>query len=210
MNLKDVWRTCNKIAVAIFRIGLDFWSYFLPLDPNKNCLISGIRTILITFSYLTYYLWSILQSPNLFRYFLDHCNDWLEFQIRKYANCAIIFGYRTGEFSIRNYVKLFAEMVLIYTFPSRCNIKWNFLFDLHLIVPNFANNLPLVDGLEWEDPLHINSLKSHEERQLNILITKIASLVNMRKLILKPYFQDYELVWTILNLNEIISKLYFI
>nr|CAI5818126.1 unnamed protein product [Callosobruchus analis] len=42
--------------------------------------------------------------------------------------------------------------------------------------------------------MHTNRLSISEERRLNVLITKIASLVNMRKLILRPYFQDYELV----------------
>ncbi|KAJ8950488.1 hypothetical protein NQ314_007875 [Rhamnusium bicolor] len=58
----------------------------------------------------------------------------------------------------------------------------------------FKKNAPLVDGLEWEDPMHTNRLSISEERRLNVLITKIASLVNMRKLLLRPYFQDYELV----------------
>lgn len=62
------------------------------------------------------------------------------------------------------------------------------------IVPQFSNNPPLVTGLEWEDPLHVNRLSISEERRLNILLTKIAALVNFRKIILRPYFQDYELV----------------
>ncbi|KAJ8961552.1 hypothetical protein NQ318_014804 [Aromia moschata] len=60
-------------------------------------------------------------------------------------------------------------------------------------MPEFSKNAPLVSGLEWEDPMHTNRLSVSEERRLSILITKIASLVNMRKLILRPYFQDYEL-----------------
>ncbi|CAH0558988.1 unnamed protein product [Brassicogethes aeneus] len=65
---------------------------------------------------------------------------------------------------------------------------------IHDSIPDFAQNAPVVNGLEWEDPLHVNRLSISEERRLNILITKIASIVNMRKLILRPFFQDYELV----------------
>ncbi|KAG5882903.1 hypothetical protein JTB14_020171 [Gonioctena quinquepunctata] len=65
---------------------------------------------------------------------------------------------------------------------------------IHDSVPQFSDNAPLVSGLEWEDPLHTNRLSISEERRLSVLLTKIASLVNMRKLILRPYFQDYELV----------------
>lgn len=49
-------------------------------------------------------------------------------------------------------------------------------------------------GLEWEDPLQVNRLSVTEERRLSLLITKIATVVNMKKLVLRPYFQDYELV----------------
>lgn len=62
------------------------------------------------------------------------------------------------------------------------------------IVPQFGANKPIVTGLEWEDPMHVNRLSISEERRLNILLTKIASVVNMKKMILRPYFQDYELV----------------
>ncbi|XP_069672044.1 uncharacterized protein [Periplaneta americana] len=65
---------------------------------------------------------------------------------------------------------------------------------VHDSVPKFANNAPLVTGLEWEDPFHVNSLSVLEERRLHLLLSKIASLVNLRKLILRPYFQDYELI----------------
>lgn len=41
MKLEDIWRICNKIRAAIFRVGLNLWEYYLPLDPNRNCLISG-------------------------------------------------------------------------------------------------------------------------------------------------------------------------
>lgn len=57
-----------------------------------------------------------------------------------------------------------------------------------------GKNEPLVTGLEWEDPMHVNVLSQSEERRLKLLITKIAALVNMRRLVLRPYFQDYELI----------------
>lgn len=49
-------------------------------------------------------------------------------------------------------------------------------------------------GLEWEDPLHVNILNDTETRKLNLIITRIAVLINKRKIVLRPYFQDYELV----------------
>lgn len=61
-------------------------------------------------------------------------------------------------------------------------------------VPNFGKNKPLITGLEWEDPLHVNVLSCTETRKLNLIITQIAVLVNKRKIALRPYFQDYELV----------------
>lgn len=42
--------------------------------------------------------------------------------------------------------------------------------------------------------MHMNRLSMSEERRLSLLITKIASLVNLRRLVLRPFFQDYELV----------------
>lgn len=44
MRLQDVWRTCNKIRAAIFRVGFNLWNFYKPLDPNNNCLISGTVT----------------------------------------------------------------------------------------------------------------------------------------------------------------------
>lgn len=61
-------------------------------------------------------------------------------------------------------------------------------------VPDFSKNKPLVTGLEWEDPLHVNVLSATELRRLCLIITQIAVLINKRKLVLRPYFQDYELV----------------
>lgn len=57
-------------------------------------------------------------------------------------------------------------------------------------------NQPLVSGIEWEDPMQVNRLSMSEERKLNLLLTKIATVVNMRRLVMRPYFQDYELVST--------------
>lgn len=42
--------------------------------------------------------------------------------------------------------------------------------------------------------MHENSLGPAEERRIDIIMAKIASLVNIRQLILRPFFQDYELV----------------
>lgn len=71
-----------------------------------------------------------------------------------------------------------------------------------------AKNKNWVSGLEWEDPLHVNRLSESEERRVKLLITKIAALVNMRRLVLRPYFQDYELV--MLLIFSFIYSRYFI
>lgn len=55
-------------------------------------------------------------------------------------------------------------------------------------------NENLVTGLEWEDPLHTNRLSVTENRQYCVLMMKIAHSVRLRELVLRPYFQDYELI----------------
>ncbi|CAH1971347.1 unnamed protein product [Acanthoscelides obtectus] len=149
LKLGDVWRTCNKIRAAIFRMGINLFEYFAPLDPHKNCLISESQ-------------------------FISVINGQLRATIglseQEVAELADYFRVPDGR--------------IYYT--QLCEV-------IHDSVPEFTDNAPLVTGLEWEDPMHSNRLSISEERRLNVLITKIASLVNMRKLILRPYFQDYEL-----------------
>ena len=48
--------------------------------------------------------------------------------------------------------------------------------------------------MEWENPEHVNRISATEHRKLCLILTQIAVLVNKRKLVLRPYFQDYELV----------------
>ncbi|XP_031786123.1 uncharacterized protein LOC100170120 isoform X1 [Nasonia vitripennis] len=60
--------------------------------------------------------------------------------------------------------------------------------------PQFESNFPFTTGQEWEDALQTNCLSLSEQRRLEIILSKIASLVNWRKHVLKPYFQDYELI----------------
>ncbi|XP_072384086.1 uncharacterized protein [Diabrotica undecimpunctata] len=150
IKLGDVWRTCNKIRAAVFRMGINLFDYFLPLDPHKNCLISESQ-------------------------FISVINRQLRATIglseQEVAELADYFRVPDGR--------------IYYT--QLCEV-------IHDSVPEFSKNAPLVTGLEWEDPLHTNRLSISEERRLNVLLTKIASLVNMKKIILRPYFQDYELV----------------
>ncbi|XP_060524821.1 uncharacterized protein LOC132701132 isoform X3 [Cylas formicarius] len=149
-RLGDVWRTCNKIRAAIFRMGINLLEYFKPLDPHNNCLISESQFISV---------------------------------IRRQLGATI--GLSEQEV---------AELADYFRVPDG-RIYYSQLCDvINDSVPEFSKNNSLVTGLEWEDPLHTKRLSISEERRLSLLITKIASLVNMRKLILKPYFQDYELV----------------
>lgn len=63
-----------------------------------------------------------------------------------------------------------------------------------LVAPEFNKSEPLVTGLEWEDPEHVNRISATEHRKLCLVLTQIAVLINKRRLVLRPYFQDYELV----------------
>lgn len=79
------------------------------------------------------------------------------------------------------------------------SIKWDMqirkiISMISFIVPDFGKNKTLVTGLEWEDSLHVNVLSGTETRKLNLVITQIAVLASKRKIVLRPYFQDYELV----------------
>ncbi|XP_044018402.1 uncharacterized protein LOC122859098 isoform X2 [Aphidius gifuensis] len=63
---------------------------------------------------------------------------------------------------------------------------------IHGNEPKLAEK-PLITGLEWQDPDHVNRLSKTELRKLKLIITQIAINVNKRKIALRPYFQDYEL-----------------
>ncbi|KAJ8670753.1 hypothetical protein QAD02_002012 [Eretmocerus hayati] len=65
---------------------------------------------------------------------------------------------------------------------------------IHEESSSLGKNLPWTSGEEWEDPLQTNCLSPSEERRVKIIIAKIASVINSREIVLKPYFQDYELV----------------
>ncbi|XP_050463997.1 uncharacterized protein LOC126858035 [Cataglyphis hispanica] len=149
-RLHDVWRTCNKIRAAAFRIGLDLWEYYKPLDPDNRYVISESKFI------------SVLAGP---------LKGLIGLSDKEICDLADYFRIQDGR--------------ILYS--QFCEI-------IHDNIPNFEKNKPLVTGLEWEDPLHVNVLSCMETRKLNLLITQIAVLVNKRKIALWPYFQDYELI----------------
>ncbi|XP_022825939.1 uncharacterized protein LOC111355990 [Spodoptera litura] len=47
IRLADVWKTCNKIRAAAFRVGLNLWDWYRPLDPEGNSLISESKFVSI-------------------------------------------------------------------------------------------------------------------------------------------------------------------
>ncbi|KPI99547.1 hypothetical protein RR46_03912 [Papilio xuthus] len=47
LRLADVWKTCNKIRAATFRVGLNLWDWYRPLDPDGNCLLSESKFVSI-------------------------------------------------------------------------------------------------------------------------------------------------------------------
>ncbi|KOX77600.1 hypothetical protein WN51_09264 [Melipona quadrifasciata] len=150
LRLQDVWRTCNKIRAAIFRVGFNLWDFYKPLDPNKNCLISESKFI------------SVLAGP---------LKDQIGLSDKEICDLADYFRVQDGR--------------IFYT--QFCQI-------IHDSAPEFDKNEPLVTGLEWEDPEHVNRISATEHRKLCLILTQIAVLVNKRKLVLRPYFQDYELI----------------
>ncbi|XP_012253830.2 uncharacterized protein LOC105684778 [Athalia rosae] len=150
LKLRDVWRTCNKIRAAIFRVGTNLWDYYKPLDPNNNGLISESKFV------------SVLAGP---------LRGPIGLSDQEIGDLADYFRIQDGR--------------ILYS--QFCEV-------IHDSVPEFGNNKPLVTGLEWEDPLHVNRLSGTEHRRLSLIITQIAVLINKRKLVLRPYFQDYELV----------------
>ncbi|XP_071638327.1 uncharacterized protein [Temnothorax longispinosus] len=150
LKLHDVWRTCNKIRAAVFRVGLNLWEYYRPLDPDKRCLISESKFI------------SVLAGP-----------------------LKGVIGLSDKEIcDLTDYFRIQDGRILYSQF---CEV-------IHDSVPDFGKNKSLMTGLEWEDPLHVNILSSTETRKLNLIITQIAVLVSKRKIVLRPYFQDYELI----------------
>lgn len=42
LEIKNVWRACNKISAALFRVNLNLRDYFRPLDITNSGLVSGI------------------------------------------------------------------------------------------------------------------------------------------------------------------------
>ncbi|KAJ8916966.1 hypothetical protein NQ315_008366 [Exocentrus adspersus] len=38
--LSNIWRTCNKIRAAVFRLGIDLYDYFSNVDVHKLSVIS--------------------------------------------------------------------------------------------------------------------------------------------------------------------------
>ncbi|KAK1121499.1 hypothetical protein K0M31_010302 [Melipona bicolor] len=150
LRLQDVWRTCNKIRAAIFRVGFNLWDFYKPLDPNNNCLISESKFI------------SVLAGP---------LKDQIGLSDKEICDLADYFRVQDGR--------------IFYT--QFCQI-------IHDSAPEFDKNEPLVTGLEWEDLEHLNRISATEHRKLCLILTQIAVLVNKRKLVLRPYFQDYELI----------------
>ncbi|CAB3226835.1 unnamed protein product [Arctia plantaginis] len=47
IRLANVWKTCNKIRAAAFRVGLSLWDWYRPLDPEGNSLISESKFVSI-------------------------------------------------------------------------------------------------------------------------------------------------------------------
>lgn len=147
----DIWRTCNKMRAATFRMGINLFEYFTPLDPNKTCLISESQFI------------SVLNSQ--FR-------DTIGLTEQEIAELADYFRVPDGR--------------IYYT--QLCQV-------IHDAIPDTGQNIPrTISSNNVTDKPCGNILSVKEERRVNVLITKISSIVNTKRLLLFPYFQDYELV----------------
>lgn len=88
-----------------------------------------------------------------------------------------------------NSVTLFTTTVYI---TGRSQNFW--CFHTLFLEPHPSNNSDFITGLEWQDQLSTNRLSNTENRRLRILLTKMAHSVRLRDVVLRPYFQDYELV----------------
>lgn len=150
LKLVDVWRTCNKVRAAVFRMGINLFEYFTPLDPHKTCLISISQFI------------SVLNGK---------LRATIGLSEQECAELADYFRVPDGRIY---YIQL-------------CQV-------IHDSIPVFVDNEPLVNGLEWEDPMHTNRLSNSEERRLCVVIRQICLIIKLRRLLLSPYFHDYELV----------------
>ncbi|XP_015123214.1 uncharacterized protein LOC107045443 [Diachasma alloeum] len=173
LKFRDVWRVCNKIRAAVFRIDLNLWDYFKPLDPNNNGLISGIKrpnpSNAIIFPRNLKFPSNILETKfiAIFTGPLRHCVGLSDPEI---ADLTDYFSIQDGR--------------IIYS--QLCQV-------IHDSVPEFMGR-PMITGLEWEEPLAVNRLSCSEHRKLNLIITQISINVRKRTLVLRPYFQDYELI----------------
>ncbi|KAG8034064.1 hypothetical protein G9C98_008545, partial [Cotesia typhae] len=47
LKLTNIWRILNKIRAVVFRININLWEYFRPLDPNNTNLVSETKFIAI-------------------------------------------------------------------------------------------------------------------------------------------------------------------
>ncbi|XP_063987045.1 uncharacterized protein LOC135167617 [Diachasmimorpha longicaudata] len=145
----NVWRVCNKIRAAVFRIDLNLWDYFKPLDPHGNGLTSETKFIAILTGPLRHYVG--LSDPEI-------------------ADLTDYFSIQDGR--------------IIYS--QLCEV-------IYESAPKFTAR-PVITGLEWQEPLGVNRLSCSEHRKLNLIITQISANVRKRTLVLRPYFQDYEIL----------------
>ncbi|KAF7382800.1 hypothetical protein HZH66_013202 [Vespula vulgaris] len=168
LKLQDVWRTCNKIRAAIFRLGLSLWDHYKPLDPDNNSLISETKFV------------SVLNGP---------LKETIGLSDKEICDLADYFRVQDGRILYRQFCEVIHDSGMTNNFLQMCReitIEENSRSE--------NKNKPLVTGLEWEDPLHVNVLSATELRKLCLIITHIAVQINKRKLVLRPYFQDYELI----------------
>ncbi|XP_071455761.1 uncharacterized protein [Hetaerina americana] len=146
----NVWRACNKIRAAIFRVGVDLLKHFKELDVNCDGLISEAQFV------------SVLGGP-----------------------LKLVVGLSDQEISeISDYFRVQDGRVTYINFCDAINGE----------VPNFSQNESLSSGLEWNDPYHVNQLGQYEEKRVQILLSKIATHLKKKCILLRPYFQDYELI----------------
>ncbi|KAK0079021.1 hypothetical protein PV325_001848 [Microctonus aethiopoides] len=149
LEIKNVWRACNKISAALLRVNLNLRDYFQPLDITNSGLVSEVKFI------------SIFRGP--LRY--------------------VVSLSETEILELADYFRLHDGRI---HYSQLCQI-------IHDNVPKFQSK-NFITELKWEDPLVVNPLSPAELKKFNLIIIQIAMRVNRRKMILRPYFQDYELI----------------
>lgn len=135
--------------------------------------------------------------------FQSNINIWKEYQnfdpnknglISESIFIGILGKYKNliglSEFEIRELTDYFRQRDGRITYEQFCRVICE-------EGPDMKDEPCFVNGMEWDDPMHVNVIHDNDKWTLLLILLKIASIVKRRDMKLLPYFQDYELVCSI-------------